>query len=217
MNQGLATTPEYLATEAIERSGLYGLLARIFGSEPTADLLDVLLSEAFLEALGTDGYALKESLEECSEKNLLEALATEYARLFLGPGKHISPHESIQRPGASGTLWGKETADVRRFIEASGFDFNNCYTGIPDHISVELEFLAHLTKLEAKAWQDGDELTALKVLDLQSMFLSTHLGKWSDNFYRAISQSQAHILYKLTGQLLSQFVAGELEKTSVKP
>jgi len=38
-------------------------------------------------------------------------------------------------------------------IEAVGFDYSGEFNEMPDYASVELEFLGHLSRLEAEAWQ----------------------------------------------------------------
>ena len=107
-------------------------------------------------------------------KELIEDLAVEYARLFLGPDKHISPHESVhhERDGGDwGALWGKSTVEVKKFIESAGLEYISEYSGMPDHISVELEFMQQATSREAQAWESNDSEGALYCLKMEKKFL----------------------------------------------
>jgi TorA maturation chaperone TorD len=137
-------------TDAVlARSGFYRLLARIFRAEPDEALMGQIVAPPLSEALAEAGIDMAAILPAAPMGDIIRALAEEYTRLFLGPGKHISPHESVQLKRGSGVLWGPETGIVKRFIGEAGFDYDETYHGLPDHISVELEFLAHLVEQEA--------------------------------------------------------------------
>ena len=77
------------------RSNIYGLLAAIYRREMTSDLLKQIKNPSMLGVLSNLGIELNNGFFKKPEKELLEDLAVEYARLFIGPGKHISPHESV--------------------------------------------------------------------------------------------------------------------------
>ncbi|MDP6174976.1 MAG: molecular chaperone TorD family protein [Rhodospirillales bacterium] len=84
------------------------------------------------------------------------ARAVEFTALFTGPGEHFSPHESVQLEGGTGELWGKEAVAVKSFIERAGFAYTEELHGLPDPISVEMEFLAQIMAQEGAAWREGD-------------------------------------------------------------
>lgn len=200
---------ENLTGTALERSWLYGLLAAVFRREPGADLLGRIKTADFAQALSNAGLDLGGEFYEKSEDVLRQELAIEFTRLFYGPGRHISPHESVQLKRGSGTLWGEETVAVKRIIEAAGFDFEDEFNGIPDHISVELEFLAKLTHLEAEAWREGDCAAAGNALEWQHYFVARHAGKWMPGFCRKVSKDAGLPFYAVFASLLRQFLAGE--------
>jgi TorA maturation chaperone TorD len=77
------------------RSNIYGFLAAVYRQELTSELLQQMKDHQFQEILSTLGIELSNGFFKKPEKELLENLAVEYAYLFLGPGKHISPHESV--------------------------------------------------------------------------------------------------------------------------
>ncbi|MHA1563996.1 MAG: TorD/DmsD family molecular chaperone [Alphaproteobacteria bacterium] len=198
-----------LAATARERSRLYGLLAAVFRQEPGAELLAKIKTPDLAQALSDAGLDLGREFFEKAESDLHEELAIEYTRLFCGPGHHISPHESVQRKRGSGTLWGTETVVVMRTIEAAGFDFDCEFNGIPDHVSVELEFLAKLAGGEAVSWRELDYFGAENALRWQHQFIASHAGKWMPMFCRKVIEKAQLPFYAAFAAMLKQFLAGE--------
>lgn len=191
------------------RGGLYRLLARIFRAEPDEALLDQLAGPPLCEALAEAGIDMAAILPDAPAADTIRALAEEYTRLFLGPGKHISPHESVQLKRGSGVLFGPETGVVKRFIEEAGFDYDEAYHGLPDHIGVELEFLAHLTEQEANAIEAGDDARLQSAIGWQHRFISKHPGKWVAIFAREVKAQADLPFYPAFAGLLPGFLATE--------
>ncbi len=160
-------------------------------------------------ALAGAGIDLGEEFEVEKFADLAEALGIEYTRLFLGPGRHISPHESVQLKRGSGILWGAETSAVRAAYRVAGFDLGETETDIPDHLSVELDFLALLAKGEAEAWINDDQERAGKCLHLQHDFISHHLGKWAALFCAKVTEQAEHAFYPAFADLLRGYLSGE--------
>jgi putative dimethyl sulfoxide reductase chaperone len=208
-NPDQAETSSDPATRAAARAQLYRLLAAIFGHEPQRDLLDGLYCETVQTLLFRSDLDLGEEFLANPPATLQNELAEEYTRLFLGPGKHISPHESVQLRRGSGTLWGEETVLVKRFIEAAGFDFEDDFNGIPDHISVELEFLAKLAEAEAEAWAADNGASANNILEWQRDFISRHAGKWMPGFCTKVAKEARLPFYRVFSKVLKAFLVGE--------
>ena len=193
----------------MERAKLYGLLANLFRREPGAELLDQLRSPQFHDLLGETGIDLGDDFFNDPLDEVRDRLQVEYTFLFLGPGKHISPHESVQLKHGSGILWGKETAIVKQFMAAAGFELDEAVNDIPDHIGVELEFLSHLSTKEAEAWQADDHQAAAAALGWQHRFVSNNIGKWAGRFCRAVEAAAETPFYAQFAKLLRTFIAGE--------
>jgi len=193
----------------MEKSHLYSLLATIFRDEPSPEFLSCLQEPGMMTVLDGAGVNLGVAFEISEVSELAEQLTVDFTVLFLGPGHHISPHESVQLKRGSGILWGPETSAVRRVYRAAGFDVGEASHKIPDHISVELDFLSHLTKIESEAWaaQDVDQIT--ENLGLQHSFISQHLGKWSGLFCAKIRESGESDFYTAFAELLRDFLSGE--------
>ena len=199
---------EELARTAQERSQLLGLLATVFRTEPSAEFILRLRSAEMRQALEAAGVSLEDAFFTQSIETLSERLAEDFTRLFLGPGHHISPHESIQLKRGSGILWGEETGVVKRFMAEAGFELDENVAAIPDHIFVELEFLSHLADQEATAIQMGEWERVRAALNWQHRFISDHLGKWIGLFAARV-QEQDSGYYAAMAELASAFLSGQ--------
>ena len=211
----LPESPGDLARTATERSELYGFLATIFRKELSAENLQRIRSPAFGQALGDAGVDLDGDMAQRPEAELLEEMAVEYAALFLGPGGHISPHESVHAE-TSGVLWGRSTGEVKRYIESAGFAYDPECHGLPDHISVELEFMAALAGEEARAFRDGDYSAASNCLKYQKEFLVEHLGEWGPAFCRQVTERAGHGFYRGIARLTAEFLKAERHEIFVR-
>lgn len=191
------------AATARERSSLYGFLAAVYRTEPTPALLNEIETPAFKEALkaaGTDGGLGKTDPE---------ALAVEFTRLFLGPGKHIAPYAGIHLGGEGESLWGPETAWVKRFIENAGFDYRADFHDLPDHVAVELEFMQEITANEAAALENEDRERAGKLQRIEQEFMTTHMARWVPGFCRQVQDQAEFPFYRVMARLTEDFILSE--------
>jgi TorA maturation chaperone TorD len=205
-----------MAEIATGRSNIYGLLATLFREELTPDHLRQLKTSGFIEALSEQGEGLGEDFFGRSEGELIEDLAVEYTRLFIGPGRHISPHESVHHErddGDWGRLWGADTVEVKKFIESAGLQYRPEYSGLPDHISVELEFMHEVTKREAKAWEEEKREDALYLLKMEKKFMDRHLIKWIPSFCDKVISEAELSFYREVARLTRNFI--ELDKEEI--
>lgn len=201
---------------AEQRSNVYGLLAAIFRKELTLDFLKQIKDPGFLEILSGQGVQFQDDFLQGSDDKLIEDLAVEYTRLFLGPDRHISPHESIHNErddGDWGQLWGADTVAVKKFIETAGLEYKSEFTGLPDHISVELEFMHEAAKRESQAWKEKDSDGAVYCLKMEKKFIDEHLAKWVPSFCDKIIAQAETSFYREIAELTKSFI--ELEKGKI--
>lgn len=200
------------AQEAWERSGVYQLLAALFAGEPSPALLATLGQGPLAEALESLGANLTHELVELGQEDAAAALASEYTRLFLGPGPHLAPYESLYRgdPGQR-RLWGEPAVRIRRFVRFLGLEFERDYGGIPDHLSVELDLMCKLTEREARAWDDEDLEGAAECLGHERRVLVEHLARWVPSFCQQVQAQAQCEFYRQASNLLRQFVAVDTE------
>jgi ferredoxin len=81
---------------------------------------------------------------------------------------------------------------------------------LPDHVTLELEFMAHLARREAEAWEQGDEEEALACLRKQEAFLGEHLGRWLPRFCQRVLAGEAHPFYTSLAQRAWEHVAQDI-------
>jgi TorA maturation chaperone TorD len=204
-----------LAPLANHRATIYGFLAAIYRQEVSSGLLKQIKDPQFLKALSSLGIELNNGFFNNPEKELLEDLAVEYTRLFLGPGKHISPNESVhhKKEGShSGQLWGESTAEVKKFIESSGLEYGSEYTGLPDHISVELEFMQQVLQREEQAWEAEDKEMAHLCLENEKKFIEEHLARWVPVFCDKVIEEAELPFYREMAGLTKKFIEFETEE-----
>jgi len=200
--------PEKMARTAMEASGLYGFLAAIFRKEISPELLDQIRDSEFRTALQDLSPDLGWEFLDGSREQILGELAVEYTSLFLGPGGHISPHESVYSDNDS-TLWGEETVAVKSYIEATGLEYKDSYTGLPDHISVELEYMGEIARHEVEAWESGDREKVENSLAFADEFMSKHIATWVPKFCTKVADSASLPFYRELAKLTGEFVESE--------
>lgn len=202
-----------MAEMAMQRSNVYGLLALIYAKEPTSAFLNQIKDFQLLEQFSELGIQFDEKFFCQPNEKLLELLAVEYANLFIGPGRHISPHESVHlKDDGEGLLWGKSTVKVKKFIESSGLVYNSGYRGMPDHISVEMEFMQKLTDCEAESWKNEDIDGSLFCLNLEQKFLEGHIVRWVPFFCDQVIKNAKLSFYKEMARLTKNLVEYEREE-----
>ncbi|MBW1903115.1 MAG: molecular chaperone TorD family protein, partial [Deltaproteobacteria bacterium] len=105
------------------------------------------------------------------------------------------------------------TVDVKNFIESSGLEYKPEYKGLPDHISVELEFMQQVTLREEQAWKEEDEEGALYCMKIEKKFIQEHLGRWIPDFCEKVVQEAELPFYRAMASLTKNFL--EFEKKEI--
>jgi putative dimethyl sulfoxide reductase chaperone len=213
--QDLESVPAMTQSDtARARSNLYALLAAAFRAEPTLGLLREIRKPVFREALAAAGVALGANGHGYEDQRLLDELAQEFTRLFIGPGGHIPPYAGIHLGGDWASLWGPDTVWVKDFIENAGFSYRTDYNDLPDHISVELEFMRELTAREAAALEAFDMGETTRLRGIESAFINEHLLRWIPAFCDRVSSHAEKQFYKGMAGLMKEFI--ESEQSSLK-
>ena len=209
-------TKNTMIETAGHRSNIYSFLSLIFRTEVTKELLENIKERSFVSMLTDMGVNFDDDFLTKPEDALIENLAVEYARLFLGPDKHISPHESVhheRNDGDWGVLWGRSTVEVKKFIETAGLKYKKKYTGLPDHISVELEFMQEAARNESQAWKENKNEEAVYCLKMEKKFIEEHLLTWVPAFCDKVIADAEMPFYREMAELTKSFI--EFEKKEI--
>jgi TorA maturation chaperone TorD len=204
---------EWLKEKAKSREDIYCFLAAIYREELTAEQIRQMMEHGvpgLLVELGCDIES--DFFTEQTPEQIEEALACEFAALFIGPGEHISPYESIYVPDSSGRVgyyWGECTVDMKNWVEHYSLKISDGFKSIPDHISVELEFMQRLVEQERMAWERGDEETAKRCMEVERRFFEKHLIKWIPAFCDKVMEKAELDFYREVAKLTKSFIIQE--------
>jgi TorA maturation chaperone TorD len=219
-----------LADVCARRAAVYQAL--VFGfREPTAAYLEALaggeLVAGLREAvawLGADAVAYEPALsalvqagEAAAELRSAPAhrgLAVEYARLFTGPGRpavmcYASLYLDVdeRRPGR---LNGAAAAFAAAAYRAEGVAPAESLGELPDHVTLELEFLFHLCRREEAAWGRDEAGEGRRLRRALDAFLREHAALWLPQFARALRATAKSGLYEALAELLEAHLVVEL-------
>jgi TorA maturation chaperone TorD len=136
-------------------------------------------------------------------------LLVDYTRLFLGPVQTLAqPYGSVWLGGDKGLMQASTMAVLALYAEG-GFEVDEAFRDLPDHVAAELEFLYLLLFREAQARHGGDAGALAAVADLRRRFLDAHLGAWIGAFAAAVRTGARTDFYRELAGLTERFVAGE--------
>lgn len=173
------------------RADLYAALAEALAEPPdwlAAPGRDWPLSESAncLAAASASARRAVQSLAEIRPEPLAVRRAR-YAGLFAGPGR--PRFQLYESEAVSGRVFGPQATEVERYYSAAGLEAAGAE--LPDHVSMELAFLAH-------AAEHGGR-------EVERDFIAQHAGRWLPFLGRALARSGDEV-YAPIGQLLAEWV-----------
>jgi len=170
---------------------------------------DVRLLSAFSGELSRDG-----SFQDAALSLLLSALQREYTRLFVErEGANISLVESTYKPwttdrecgmvfaASKGLLMGDCAVHMLDIYQQLSLEVPEEFRSMPDHLVLELEFLALL-------YQSASNQQIER-------FIEDHLG-WIPELKEEIDKTSAHPFYRNSIELIHLFLQNELKNGKVK-
>lgn len=200
--------------ELKEELYLYNLLRQLFLKEPTRELInDLAKIDTPDETDNGISYGLKLMIESIRKNenridDWTEDLATEYARLFIGPQNPLAvPYASFYL-SESRLLITDETIDVRkRYLEA-GMAVKELYSIPDDHIGIELEFVYYLTKRTIEMFEQAQREEASRLFEIREDFLNDHMAKWVSFFVDKVLETTQEDFYKGAALILRGIIEG---------
>lgn len=195
------TTSPRSMKEAVARSGLYRLLARLWLREVDRDLARELrsppLCDAFVEAGGT--------LPVDDREQTLEELAIDFCQLLLGPTNHLPPYQSVWE---TGQFQGATTASMKQFIDVVGYDLRVLPKGMMlDHLGVQLDLMGHLLRQCAIGQSEPEDLNSLS--ELAHAFFTSHL-QWPTDLLDVAARRATTEFYRSVVLLTHRFLKSEM-------
>lgn len=204
-----------------DRLYLYELTHKIFSGVPSAELLELAASEqtaASVELLSREeddlhraaGY-LRRLDGRRKEEGFFERVKSEYMKLLEGPGRLLAYPWASTFLGKEKTLFQACTLEVRDFYRRYGMLPAQYPKVADDHISLELHFMARLSRRAQEAFQTGDRERLDGCLDGQRDFLKGHMLRWVPEYADRLSQAESRLFYPQAAALVSAFLRADLE------
>ncbi len=135
---------------------------------------------------------MEKAIQQYSEEELM----VEYARLFVGPYSLVAaPYGSVYLD-EGGRVMGDSTMEVIKWYEQEGLTRSEDCKDIPDHISIELEFMSFLMRKEIDAVASSDNQAAEDYVIKQKKFANALLCPWVPEFCEQIRTGTDSDYYK---------------------
>jgi TorA maturation chaperone TorD len=213
-----ALHPRAELTDAAARAVLYSVLANGFAL-PTAGRL-TLLAETLIPAA-----LLLEVRQDMGE--MLHELAADLPDLGSARDDHMAlfpPITSQDAPGYETAYRGDGIfqqsallADIAGFYRAQGLRAGGSERERPDHITVELEFMAVLARKQLGALRENRLEDAAICADMADLFLRDHLACWAPAFGRRTALVMSSPWYRALGNLLATWIEADAAAAAVVP
>ncbi len=204
--------PELSAFETSkQRAFIYRLLGEVLGDIPGPRVIKALAAPEIASVFAEFGFDLGLSSLPVETSTATDALAAEYGWLFSGPANHLPPYESLYVADKKRELWGPSTQRVKRRMAAWGLEPKQ-KGRVPDHIGVELDFMAHLAAAEAALVDGGDDPEKLRrCRQAQRIFLDEHLLLWVPTLADLVAVRARLPLYRELLRFTVQFLRFDRE------
>jgi TorA maturation chaperone TorD len=159
------------------------------------------------------GPLLEELARPCGER------CAEYDRVFgLVPARDCVPFETEYHRTAEPFFRSQQLADVAGFYRAFGLEPCAAAPERPDHITLELEFMALLLSKKRLAQGTGGPDAAERVAvceRAEELFFRDHLAWWAPSFAGALRHKAGTGLYAAVGSVLAAWLPLERRRFGV--
>lgn len=205
---------------AIARGALYAFLARSL-AYPHEQQLTVLRSELvpILRAVRAedDGLALALAAALAATDAPLDEIRAAHGALFPPVGRsELCVYESVYRT-RDVFQEAEILADIAGFYRAHGLVVGGVERERPDHLAVELEFMAFLARKRAFALAELGRGRANSCRLAEAAFLREHLGSWGPLAGEQLARIATYPFYRATGSLLAVWLRADIASHGVSP
>lgn len=184
------------------------LLGKVLLESPNREWLQSLISDNIFDDIPfgienkdvSKGLTLLQKWSAENSNDLLsqnfDDLQTDYARLFIGPAKVLTPPWESVYFSEERLVFQEETLQVREWYRRFGLQVVKLYAEPDDHVGLELTFLAHLAQRGLAALDQNDLAEVQKLMDAQWEFLGSHPGKWVPTWCDQVAQEANTDFYR---------------------
>ncbi len=213
-----------MSTLAAARQEAYSFLGSAFSQPPSADTIAAVRSDEFLSAAASlfseETLApfrhFAQPIEDVAE--LQRLVQQEFMNLLKVPGgQYVTPYESVYCdthavPGkrVKGLLMGRSAVDVQKWYRLAAVEIADERKELPDHIGVELGYLAHLCGKEQQFASNGDDSRLARAWEMQRDFLAAHIVSWVGALRDRIHERAQHAYFRAVADMLVEFAQRDL-------
>jgi TorA maturation chaperone TorD len=212
-----------LAALAPARRDLYRFLSAAFLAAPAPEFLAKARDEEFLATLAEWFSAevvknFRQAGETMETKEFPQVAHREFTHLFLVPGgQYLAPYESVFRDRRemdgreiAGLLLGASAVAVQQWYRLAALEISAEFKELPDHIGLELHYLAYLCAKEQEFAALGDSGKQTRAREMQRDFLKAHLLTWLPNLENKIRANASISLYPAIAGMAVEFCRAQL-------
>lgn len=213
-----------LTALAPERTAVYGFLSAAFSGPPGPERIAAIRGGDFLasaaEIFSAETLAPLRQLAQSPQPiaELERQLRQEFMNLFKVPGaQYVTPYESVFRDARNlegqpvkGLLMGQSAIDVQQWYRLAALDISPEFKDLPDHIALELNYLAQLCAKEQEFAADGDEAKLRRAWEMERDFLAAHVVSWAGALHDKIKENSQNLYFLAVAEMLADFTAQDL-------
>lgn len=141
----------------------------------------------------------------------------DYTRLFIGVGKVLAPPWESVYFTESHLLFQEQTLQVRNWYRRYGLELEKLHKEPDDHISIEMSFVAYLSKLALQAFEEQNQEEFEELLEAQRQFLASHLLAWGFKWRHMVIEHAQTDFYKGLAYLTQGALNALAEQFSIQP
>lgn len=197
------------------RADMYNMLSRVFLMEADEELISQLRTMHFPQGTGSleadAAYRQLYAFLRRPAESIIDDLAVDYARTFLGVGTMESraafPFESVYT-SEKGLLMQEARDEVLAIYKAEGLadQLRNPYNEGEDHIALELMFLSAMAQQTQEALLASDRKSASDSLLTHRNFLQDHVASWALDWAADVPKYAQLPFYPAFAQLLTAYI-----------
>jgi TorA maturation chaperone TorD len=190
------------------RAGIFNIFTALL-CQPEKDLVendDIFHTlKSALNIVNPDCSIIVGQMQKAVKQNTVQELLVEYTRLFIGPFKTLVPPYSSLYFGNE-TLMSDQTVWVINCYRKSGLEFNEKIKDVPDHVTVETEFIYFLIHNEIQELYAGNRDKSFSLWENQREFYEKHYKKWVPEFCTKVASETNNEYFKLLSECLNTFI-----------
>lgn len=162
--------------------------------------------EGLLRPISPDAAAHVSEMGKAFLKYSEEDLLVVYAKLFVGPNELLAPpYGSVYLDGEK-MVMGDSTLEAIKMYEEQGLFIDSGFGNLPDHVTVELEFMYYLIFKEVEALEKSQWDAVLDLIKTQELFFDKFLGRWVKPFCDKIKEGTGNEFYTSLADCVSVFI-----------